>query len=87
MRPEDLIPKFLDRLEAQEHEKVRPLDGALCETIRWRMGHQENYFESQQADDDLEELFDALDEYAPEGYYFGAHPGDGADYGYWEVEE
>lgn len=30
-----------------------------------------------------EDLTDILERYAPEGYYFGTHPGDGSDFGYW----
>lgn len=37
--------------------------------------------------DVYEELFPALDSLAPEDYYFGAHPGDGACFGYWECEK
>lgn len=33
------------------------------------------------------ELFDTLNSYAPEGYYFGAHIGDGSDFGFWKDEE
>lgn len=32
-------------------------------------------------------LADDLDNLAPEGYYFGGHPGDGADFGFWKLEE
>jgi hypothetical protein len=34
-----------------------------------------------------EQLFDILSGYAPEGFYFGAHPDDGAAFGFWECEE
>ena len=34
----------------------------------------------------VDELADELDKIAPEGYYFGASEGDGACYGFWEVE-
>ena len=79
MRPEDLIPAFLHELRA-----VPEVAGNLDE-IEARMA-QDDYFLSEDAGYDLEELFDLLDEVAPEGCSFGAHPGDGADYGFWENE-
>ena len=47
---------------------------------------REGYYDSEDSEYDLEWLFDALGEYAAPYFYFGAHPGDGADYGYWLSE-
>lgn len=45
----------------------------------------------QPAGDDSQEyvveLMDMLDEHAPEGYFFGAHEGDPACFGFWKVED
>lgn len=84
MRPEDLIPKFLDHLELQEEISRGHRD--LITEMRVRQ-QDSDYFDTEHSNYDLEELFDALNEYAPEDYYFGAHPGDGACYGYWRVED
>jgi hypothetical protein len=32
-------------------------------------------------------LFDTMSDIAPDGYYFGAHWGDGADYGFWPEDD
>lgn len=81
MRSEDLIPKFLGVLKTyakdkydeyvNENPEVLNIDGLDDETLGWI----------------VDELFDELDKIAPEGTYFGAHPDDGADYGFWSVEE
>ena len=34
-----------------------------------------------------EELMSLMNDYAPEGYYFGAHEGDGSDFGVWPIED
>ena len=35
----------------------------------------------------FEELWDALNRCAPDGFYFGCHPGDGSDFGFWKSDE
>ena len=98
LRPQDLIPAFMDALDdvkedstfepgADAPERVRRignLDSALGSMER-RMDDPD-YYQSEAADWDLEWLFEQLNEFAPEGAYFGAHPGDGADFGFWPVE-
>jgi hypothetical protein len=83
MLPEDLIPSFLWELEHQR--PLRRIHGRLVREITARMATA-NYFDGDDCSDDLDELFTALDDYSPEGFYFGAHPGDGADFGYWLSE-
>lgn len=43
-------------------------------------------YDSEDAGYALDELIDALNEYAPPHVRFGAHDGDGADFGWWPVD-
>lgn len=81
MRPEDLIPAFADEL--------RRLRGALPRDLAndIRKLEANEYLDSDLADGVLKDLFDTLQEYAPDYGYFGAHPGDGSDYGFWLFED
>ena len=89
MQERDLIPAFLDELDWQVRQnKAR---GYLREINRIRRAADkdvdDSYFHSEAAGYDLEYLFNSLNDFAAPYFYFGAHPGDGADYGYWLSED
>jgi hypothetical protein len=44
-------------------------------------------FDGEEASDLVNDLADALNEYAPDGCYFGAHDGDGSDFGFWSLDD
>lgn len=78
MRPEYLIPAFLTELKSL---------GGKCKTKYQQLENLDRltdaYWDSEEPSYDLETLFDALNELAPPYVYFGAHEGDGSDYGFW----
>lgn len=76
MRAEDIIPEFASVLKELDTE------GKYDDLISEAQNIED--YNSDEADYILEDLSNALDYYAPEGHYFGAHIGDGSDYGFWE---
>lgn len=82
MLPEDLLSAFTSELEWIGDESNAELiaeANALLET------EEDNRGPGWEDDTTaiVDELFDALNEHAPAYCYFGAHEGDGADYGFW----
>ena len=75
-----LVREIKTRIEQSDvlHTNPEGFDGPLSE--------EDTYYESDDCHYDLESLFDALGEYSGPYFYFGAHPGDGADYGFWLSE-
>lgn len=83
MRPEDLIPTFIAAIRHIESDNI-----GLMESMQQIEDDVsiDGYFESENSQFDLDYLFDTLNTIAPDGYYFGSHPGDGSEYGFWESE-
>lgn len=94
LRSEDLIPAFIDELKTHRHSRLyrQCRHGELVKRVSTAVDFDNNhadsspYFESTDADNDLEDLMNALDLYAAPYHYFGAHPGNGSDFGYWLQE-
>lgn len=94
-RAQDLIPAFLDELNRLDHPAYvklrlgffRAVELGLLEggkDILEDLKEDNPFWESEDCAHFLNEtLFDALDGYAPDFCYFGAHEGDGADFGFW----
>lgn len=85
LRRQDLIPAFLHELATRtSHEYAVKLAGFTPDNMP---DEDSDLWDSDDAYELLDALFDELDRLAPAGHYFGAHPGDGSDFGYWLVEE
>jgi hypothetical protein len=83
LREQDLIPAFESVLDVAGVNYERP------ECVNKLMGGGElTIGEWEEVSAYLnEDLFDAMNDIAPEGTSFGAHPGDGADFGFWRASD
>ena len=92
MRPEDLMPALFEALVYFDEGRAegwahywRDIHFAMCACE----GDSDDMFASldpEKVGYALNDLFDELDKISPEGCYFGSHPGDGSDYGWWPIE-
>lgn len=89
MRPCDLVPVFLNVIRDTAEYAQMVANNSIPEVVtdagandydeRWE-NEEMIYFLN-------ETLFDILNSYAPDGYYFGSHEGDASDYGFWRDYE
>lgn len=87
MQPRDLIPEFRSVLADLDQKAYRKHLEEHGDVTGDEDKDEAKGLDSEEAGWALEDLFDKLESCAPDGAYFGAHPGDGSDYGFWLVEE
>ncbi|BAO58514.1 Cysteine desulfurase, SufS subfamily [Pseudomonas phage phiR18] len=102
MRTQDLVPKFFEILMSVSTNAVYQIvltrafeddislpDHWLFEAItdeEWP--HDDHgWWSSVEAAEMVDALINALQDFVPVGHYFGAHPGDGSDFGCWRFED
>ena len=93
MKARDLIPAFLDEIERLGQHKIGTvIHGAITtkfphsgitDIIDSYINNADEYLDSEEAEDDIHCLMDELNSMAPPYVYFGAHCGDGSDFGFW----
>lgn len=88
MRPEDLIPAFCSELRYLGHrsKELTKIEKRYNTAINGEFGENDAYFQDEVSSWDLDSLFDMLDTHALPYMYFGAHAGNGSDYGFWVID-
>lgn len=87
----DLIPRFFEALETyfltnKVVDVFKVHTNGFAPPEEAYADEQHSYWESDDAAWYLEELIMFLNEFCLDGYYFGTHPGDGAEFGFIPME-
>jgi len=80
LRTSDLIEEFLSFLRQHDKETAEELEDVFGYSGECELDEEWYAWVGMIM---LTDLYDKLNEIAPEGTYFGAKEGDGADFGFW----
>jgi hypothetical protein len=93
MRNQDLIPCFMGLLEEVNPTKAKSLGWEYRKLLNYYNGERVKPYTEVELDELedaaswlLDTLSNELDDHVPAYCYFGAHPGDGSDYGVWVAD-
>ena len=94
MKTEDLIPSFMNYLHYVKGacEATKEVNELQEEVNSLELEEKDGYGKYYKNPEDAswllnEDIWDLLNNIAPEFTYFGAHEGDGAAYGFWTSED
>ena len=85
LRSEDLLEAFSSELDIVRGNNKAHYHLVFEAQNRWYRDDGTDERE-EEIPELIAELMEALNEYAPEGMYFGALDGDGADFGWWNEQ-
>jgi len=87
LRPRDLLLTFAGALRAvDEANEYTALVARAISRHALHVRLDISGYEDERAVYIIEDLTDALNDLAPEGIYFGASEGDGAEFGFWQAD-
>ena len=90
LRTQDTIPRMLGALQDLSPEAYAQMQAPACgfaSVPAYALEDEDSeWWASDDAADVVDALHDALNEYGPRGFWFGAQEGDGACLGFWPIE-
>ena len=90
LRPQDLLRAFAIELERLSNGAIPPIVTEARGFAELHDLYDDGEADANDiagADEVIKNLIEYLDELAPEGHFFGAHPGDGSDFGFWPIND
>lgn len=88
-RRQDLIPTFIAAVKLYNKPGYHGLIGnSFAPDVARALSEPEDteWWYGQEASILLDDLVELLEDVAPVGLYFGTHPGDGSDWGWWACQ-